>query len=45
MLANGLREVPVVDEGGVIVGFLDEAETAKAYVDAAGKTKVGQGTA
>ena len=39
MLANGLREVPVVDDAGAIVGFLDEAETAKAYVDAAGTVK------
>jgi CIC family chloride channel protein len=39
MLAHGLREVPVVDEAGKIVGFLDEAETAKAYVDVAGAMK------
>ncbi|WP_235879964.1 chloride channel protein [Polyangium aurulentum] len=34
MLAHGLREVPVVDEGGRIVGFLDEAEVGRAYLDA-----------
>jgi CIC family chloride channel protein len=43
MLANGLREVPVVAESGAIVGFLDEAETAKAYVDAAGTVKERKG--
>jgi CIC family chloride channel protein len=39
MLAHALREVPVVGENGAIVGFLDEAETAKAYVEAAGTAK------
>jgi len=38
MLANGLREVPVVDEDQKIVGFLDEAEATKAYVDATTST-------
>src|SRR5262249_25654848 len=37
MLDHGLREVPVVDDQGAIVGFLDEAETAKAYVGATTK--------
>jgi CBS domain-containing protein len=35
MLAHGLRQIPVVDGEGKIVGFLDEAETVKAYVAAA----------
>jgi CIC family chloride channel protein len=34
MLANGLRELPVVDEARKIIGFLDEAEATKAYLDA-----------
>ncbi len=34
LLQNGLREIPVVDEAGRIVGFLDEAEVAKAYIRA-----------
>lgn len=33
LLENGLREIPVTDETGRIVGFLDEAETMKAYLD------------
>jgi CIC family chloride channel protein len=32
MLANGVRELPVVDAGGKIVGFVDEAGIAKAYM-------------
>jgi CIC family chloride channel protein len=32
MLANNLREIPVVDDEGKILGFLDEAEAAKAYL-------------
>jgi CIC family chloride channel protein len=34
MLEHGLREVPVTDEEGHIVGFLDEADVRKAYLDA-----------
>lgn len=34
MLSNGLRELLVVDEGGRIIGFLDEADVAKAYLEA-----------
>src|SRR5207302_4017395 len=37
MLDHGLREIPVLDDSGRIVGFLDEAETAKAYIGAASK--------
>jgi CIC family chloride channel protein len=32
MLANSVREVPVVDASGKIVGFVDEAGIAKAYL-------------
>jgi CIC family chloride channel protein len=34
MVARGLREIPVVADDGRIVGFLDEADVAKAYLDA-----------
>lgn len=34
LIANGLREVPVVDERGAIVGFLDEREVAQIYLKA-----------
>ena len=34
MLANGLREIPVLDAGGAIIGFLDEAEVSRAYLQA-----------
>jgi CIC family chloride channel protein len=33
MLANGIRELPVVDETNKIVGFLDESDVARAYLD------------
>jgi CIC family chloride channel protein len=32
MLAHGVRELPVVDDGGKVVGFVDEAGIAKAYM-------------
>lgn len=32
MLANGVREVPVVDSDGRVIGFVDEAGIAKAYM-------------
>jgi CIC family chloride channel protein len=32
MLERGLREIPVVDAAGKILGFLDEADIAKAYL-------------
>jgi CIC family chloride channel protein len=38
MLENGLREVPVSDEEGHIVGFLDEADVRKAYLDATARS-------
>jgi CIC family chloride channel protein len=34
MLDNNLREVPVTSGEGRIVGFLDEADIRKAYLDA-----------
>ena len=34
MLTNGLREILVTDEEGRVIGFLDEAETARAYLEA-----------
>ncbi len=33
MLESGMRELPVVDEAGQIIGFLDEAEITKVYLD------------
>jgi CIC family chloride channel protein len=33
MVDNTLREVPVVDRGGRIVAFVDEAEVGKAYLE------------
>ncbi|MBI2393830.1 MAG: chloride channel protein [Deltaproteobacteria bacterium] len=33
MLQSGFRELPVVDEAGKIVGFLDEADVARVYVE------------
>jgi CIC family chloride channel protein len=35
MIGSGLRELPVVDAHGQVVGFLDEADIARSYVDAA----------
>jgi chloride channel protein, CIC family len=32
MVASGLRELPVVDREGTVVGFLDEADIARSYV-------------
>lgn len=34
LLENGIREIPVIDPNGRIVGFLDEADIAKAYLEA-----------
>ncbi|MEO6952857.1 MAG: chloride channel protein [Polyangia bacterium] len=34
MLDAGLRELPVLDDKGQVVGFIDEMETAKAYLEA-----------
>jgi CIC family chloride channel protein len=40
MLANRLRELPVVSENGKIIGFLDEADIAQAHL-AAGASRPG----
>jgi CIC family chloride channel protein len=34
MLRHELRELPVVDDAGKIVGFLDEADVTRAYMAA-----------
>ncbi|APR82582.1 Chloride channel protein [Minicystis rosea] len=34
MLANELREIPVLDADGQIIGFLDESDVGKAYLEA-----------
>jgi len=34
MVEKGLREIPVVAADGKILGFLDEADVAKAYLGA-----------
>jgi CBS domain-containing protein len=31
MLANGLRELPVTDSGGCLLGMIDDKDVAKAY--------------
>jgi len=38
MVANGLRELLVVDAAGRVVGFLDEVEATRAYLDATAST-------
>jgi CIC family chloride channel protein len=37
LLAQNVREVPVIDGSGAIVGFLDESEVARAYLEATGR--------
>ena len=39
LVANGLREVPVVDDNHAVIGFLDEREVAQVYLDAEGRTR------
>jgi CIC family chloride channel protein len=39
ILEHGLREILVVDEGGRIVGFLDEAEITRVYAEATGSRR------
>jgi CIC family chloride channel protein len=34
LVANGLRELPVVDAAGAVIGFLDEREVARLYLKA-----------
>jgi len=38
LVANGLREVPVVDDANAIIGVLDEREVAKIYLRAEART-------
>jgi len=38
MLANNLREIPVIDPDGKVVGLLDEADISRCYLDAADRT-------
>jgi CBS domain-containing protein len=35
LLSSGLRELPVVDDAGKVIGFLDEAEIAKFHLASA----------
>jgi chloride channel protein, CIC family len=37
LLSQNVREVPVVDESGAIVGFLDEAEVSRVYLEVTGR--------
>jgi chloride channel protein, CIC family len=39
LVNNGLRELPVVDADGRIVGFIDEAEIARVYLEAAARAE------
>jgi CBS domain-containing protein len=39
MIESGLRELPVLDPRGRLVGFLDEADIARSYVDAAARSE------
>ena len=39
MVQSGLRELPVIDDDGNLVGFLDEAGIAHSYVDAAARSE------
>ena len=39
IVTEGLREVPVVDERGAVVGFLDESDVATVYLKAAASTR------
>lgn len=45
LVANGLRELPVVDRDGRIVGFLDEREVSKLYMSAAARMEAESGGA
>jgi CIC family chloride channel protein len=41
LVANGLREIPVVEGAGVVVGFLDEREIARIYLKAEARNLLG----
>ena len=38
LVANGLRELPVVDAANAVIGFLDEREVARIYLRAEART-------
>jgi CIC family chloride channel protein len=39
MVANGLRELPILDAAGRVVGLLDESEIAEVYLKAASRAE------
>ena len=39
-LASSMREAPVVDDAGHIVGFLDEADISRAYLESMTKLEL-----
>ena len=39
IVGEGLREVPVIDDRGVVVGFLDESDVATVYLKAVASTR------
>jgi len=39
MLERGLRELPVLDDDGRLLGFLDESEVAEVYLKAASRAE------
>ena len=39
IVAEGLREIPVVDERGSVIGFLDESDVATVYLKAVASTR------
>jgi CIC family chloride channel protein len=45
LLSNGLREVPVLDAAGKVVGFLDESSIAALYLKAAVRAEKAQASA
>gem|GEM_PF-6325446 len=41
MVGSALRELPVLDERDAIVGFIDEADIARSYLDSAVRSERG----
>jgi len=39
IVSEGLREIPVVDDRGAVIGFLDESEVATVYLKAVASTR------
>jgi CIC family chloride channel protein len=39
MVANGLRELPILDDAGHLIGLLDESEVAEVYLRAASRAE------